>query len=139
MRPGRSVLLVPLLVLAACGRGHAPPQAAVPRGALNAGGEPQWSAQVRGDRLSFSDGGDLSVAAKASRADHGAAGVVWSGPLPAPAPGRPAGLLSLTTLRKPCQDADTGMGYPLTATVEVGGRRYAGCAAPPGQGLGPRQ
>jgi uncharacterized membrane protein len=139
MRRVSALLLIPVLALAGCGRGKAPQKSAVPTAALNAGGEPQWSAQVRGDRLSFTDGGDLALSAQATRADHGVAGVVWSGSSKPPAAGQPAPALILTTLRKPCQDADTGMTYPLTATVEAQGRRYTGCAAPPGQGLGPRR
>jgi uncharacterized membrane protein len=134
------LLLLPALVAGAgCGRRSAPQKPAVPREALNAGGEPQWSAQVRGDRLSFTDGGAVALAAKVTRADHGGEGVVWSGPLAPATAGQPSATLTLTTLRKACQDADTGMTYPLTAIVETGGHRYAGCAAPPGQGLGPRR
>ena len=132
-----SVLAASLLA-SGCHRGASHMAVTAPKAALNAAGEPQWSAQVRGDQLRFTDGGDVALSAKAARADHGDSGVVWSGPLPS-APGRSAGLLRLTTLRKPCQDADTGMTYPLTAVAEAQGRRYAGCAAAPGQGLGPRQ
>ena len=55
------------------------------------------------------------------------------------ASGPSSAVLTLTTSRKPCQDADTGMTYPLTAVVQAAGHRYAGCAAPPGQGVGPRR
>ena len=135
-----AVLLVLTTALLACGCHHGASHKAVaaPNAALNAAGEPQWSAQVRGDQLRFTDGGDVALSAKAARADRGKDGVVWSGPLTG-RPGQPPGLLRLTTLSKPCQDADTGMTYPLTAVAEAAGHRYAGCAAPPGQGLGPRR
>ena len=131
------------LGLAGCGRGAGHPRSAAtgpmidPAGALNAGGEPQWSAQVRKGQLRFSTGDAAALSVDAQLADHGKAGAVWSGPLPAP-PGRPAGVLRLTAVAKACEDVPTGMTYPLTATIEVAGRRYGGCAAPAGQGLGPR-
>ena len=130
-------------MISGCGRGaggrgaSAPKLAIAPSGALNAGGEPQWSAQVRRGQLRFSTGEAPALSVKAQLVDHGKAGAVWSGPLPA-APGQPAGVLRLTAIAKACQDAPTGMTYPLTATMEVAGRRYGGCAAPAGQGLGPR-
>ena len=137
------LFFAPLLILSGCGRRAGPgavvhPGPAIaPSGALNAGGEPQWSAQVRGAQLRFSTGEASALAVSAQLADHGKAGAAWSGPLPA-APGQPPATLSLTAVAKPCVDAPTGMTYPLTATVEVAGRRFAGCAAPAGQGLGPR-
>ncbi len=137
------LLLTPALVLQGCGksaglRGAARAGPAIaPSGALNAGGEPQWSAQVRGGQLRFSTGEASASSVTARLADHGKAGAAWSGPLPA-APGQPPATLSLTAVAKPCVDAPTGMTYPLTAVVEVSGRRFAGCAAPAGQGLGPR-
>ena len=137
------LLLAPALILSGCGR-HAGRRSAAnagpviaPLGALNAGGEPQWSAQVRGNQLRFSTGEGPALSVAARLADHGKAGAAWSGPLPA-APGQPPGTLSLTAVAKPCVDAPTGMTYPLTAAVEVAGRRFAGCAALAGQGLGPR-
>ncbi|WP_174300129.1 hypothetical protein [Caulobacter sp. S45] len=137
------LLLVAGLVLTGCGQGggrrpHRPRGPAIaPAGTLNAGGEPQWSAQVRGDQLRFSTGETSAVSVKAGLADHGKAGAAWSGPLAA-VPGQPPGVLRLTAVAKSCVDAPTGMTYPFTATVEVGGHRYTGCAAPAGQGLGPR-
>ena len=118
-----------MLVLSACGRSAGPGRrlpprgpAIAPSGALNAGGEPQWSAQVRGDQLRFSTGEASAVSAKAAVTDNGKAGAVWSGPLAA-GPGQPAGVLQLTVLAKSCVDAPTGMTYPLTAAIEVAGRR----------------
>ena len=136
MRRALPLLLLAAFILAGCGKGSASRPPAVPRAALNAGGEPQWSAQVRGERLIFTDGAAIALNAKASRTDHGAAGVVW---VAAAAPASRTPAIVLTTTRKACRDADTGMAYPLTAVAETGGRRYLGCAAPPGQGLGPRQ
>ncbi len=141
-RPAVVLVLVPLLLASACHRGPAR-QGAVrgpalaPSGALNAGGEPQWSAQVRGGVLRFSTGADDAVSVHASLADHGKAGAVWSGEA-ATAAGRPATLLRLTVVAKRCEDGPTGMVYPITATLEAAGRRYSGCGAAPGQGLGPR-
>ena len=139
------VPVVPLLVatslLSACGKlAPTPPPARAalaPAGALNAGGEPQWSAILRHGLLRLTTGDGAVLAVKASVEDHGKAGAVWSGPLPAAA-GRPAAMLRLAAESRPCQDASTGLGYPFTATVEAAGRRYTGCAALPGQGLGPR-
>ena len=129
------------MLLSGCGRpgSHAPSSRAtlVPKGALNAAGEPEWSAQLRSGVLRFTtaDGVDLKV--RTAVDDHGKAGAVWIGSPPAPA-GHPAPALRLSVVAKPCQDASTGLGYPLTAGVEAAGKRYAGCAALPGQGLGPR-
>jgi hypothetical protein len=92
---------------------------------------------VRGGQLRFSTGEGAALNVTAQIADHGKAGASWSGPLPG-APGRPPSVLQLSAVAKPCVDAPTGMTYPLTAAVEVAGRRYAGCAAQAGQGLGPR-
>ncbi len=133
------LLLAPLLLVSACGRGAGggPGRAAVSAAALNAGGEPQWSALLRGGVLRFSAGDAPVLAVTAQRVDHGAAGVVWSGVLAGKA-GQSGEAVTLTTQARPCQDATTGLGYPLSAVVQVGGRRYAGCAAPAGQGLGPR-
>ena len=141
-RPVLLPMLALLLLLSACGRGparHAAPKgpALAPTGALNAGGEPQWSAQVRGGVLRFSTGAEDALSAAASLADHGKAGAVWSGQSPA-APGRPAAMLRLTAVARRCEDAPTGMVYPITVTLEAAGRRYQGCGAAPGQGLGPR-
>ncbi len=138
-----ALVLLPALASSSCGRhagrraGAQAGPAIAPSGALNAGGEPQWSAQVRGGRLSFSTGEAPTLSVAAEIADHGKSGAAWSGPLPT-APGQPRGVLRLTAVAKPCVDAPTGMTYPLTASMEVAGRRFAGCAAPAGQGLGPR-
>ena len=140
--PAALVLLCVLVpVLAGCGRGAGRPGGPQgplrPSAALNAGGEPQWSAQVRAGVLRFTAGDGPPLALKAEREDRGRAGVVWRGVSPAAA-NRPGVPLRLSVTPKPCQDATTGLSYPLSATVEVGGGRYAGCAAPAGQGLGPR-
>ncbi len=134
-----AVMLVPALLVSGCGRGaaHSSARMVGPSAALNAGGEPQWSVLLRRGVLRVSAGDAPIVAVQAERADHGAAGVVWSGALPAKA-GQPASAIRLTTLVKACQDASTGQIYPLSAVAEVSGRRYVGCAAPAGQGLGPR-
>ncbi len=137
------LVLLPALAVSGCGRhagrrgGAQTASVIAPSGALNAGGEPQWSAQVRSGRLSFSSGEAPTLSVAAEIADHGKAGAAWSGPLPV-APGQPPRVLRLTALAKACVDAPTGMTYPLTASMEVAGRRFAGCAAPAGQGLGPR-
>ncbi len=142
-RPAALLLLASAALLSGCGRAGLRRAAAqrgpaiAPSGALNAGGEPQWSAQVRGDQLRFSTGEAAALTARAAVTDHGKAGADWSGPLAA-SPGQSAGVLRLTAVAKPCVDAPTGMTYPFTASVEVAGRRYAGCAALAGQGLGPR-
>jgi uncharacterized membrane protein len=142
MRPLSLVLLsaLPLLLIAGCSRGAkggGGPTHVVSHD-LNAGGEPTWSAQVRGDKLSFSTGETLSFTIRVTRADHGAAGEAWSGPLPAPT-GQPPMTARLSVAAKPCQDGAMGLAYPLTAVVEAPGGPYRGCAAPPGQGLGPRK
>ena len=118
-------------------RAAAKEPAFAPSGALNAGGEPGWSAQLRAGRLRFVSGDAPALIVEAARADQGKAGVAWSGPLPS-AGGRPGGVLRLTATPKPCQYGPTGMTYPVTAVIEVAGHRYSGCAAQPGQGLGPR-
>ena len=108
-----------------------------PQAALNAAGEPQWSLQLRGEQMRFSTGDAAPTVVKASRQDQGTKGVAWSGQAPAAA-GKTGVQVSLVAVHKPCQDASTGLTYPLTAAVQVAGVRYAGCAAPAGQGLGPR-
>ena len=136
-----ALLLAPILLLGACGR-NAGPGAAGRKGlgpsvSLNAAGEPGWSAQLRAGKLRFTTAEAPAVVVQAKRTDTGPDSVVWSGPLPGPN-GRPAGLLRLSVARKACQDASTGLAYPLTAVVDFGAARFAGCAAPAGQGLGPR-
>ncbi len=142
LRSAVATVLASAFCLSGCSRSahHAPVRnpAIAPTGALNAGGEPQWSAQVRQGQLRFSTGEGPELSVQAAVTDHGKAGAVWSGSLPPAAPGRAGRLLRLSVLAKPCQDGSTGMGYPLTATAIVEGRRYDGCAAAPGQGLGPR-
>ena len=134
------LLLIPAALLAACGPegGRAARRTLGPAAALNAAGEPQWSVQLRGDQMRVNVGDAGPIVVKATRKDEGAKGVVWSGAAPAPA-GKPGAALSLTALHKPCQDGTTSLSYPLTATLEFAGARYAGCAAPLGQGLGPRR
>jgi uncharacterized membrane protein len=103
------------------------------KGEVNAGGEsPSWSAQVRPGRLNISlvTGADVSVPVTAFSSDPTSAS--WSGKTPTGA------VATLTVVRKPCADGVTVMTYPLTAKVEVGGQTITGCAAAPGQGLGPR-
>ena len=147
-RRAAALLLAPALLLAGCGHGDGKRRTAsagpalAPTGSLNAGGEPQWSAQIRAGRLSFISGGDPALSAKVDFVEHGKSTAVWSGPLAAadgkPEAGAPTRVLRLTATAKPCEDGPTGMRYPLTATVEAAGHRYDGCAAAPGQGLGPR-
>ena len=137
-----ALLLASAMTLSACGpnagRNPAARRALGPAAALNAAGEPQWSVQLRDGRMRVNVGDAAAIVVDVTREDLGAKGVVWRGAAP-PAGGRPGAQFSLTALRKPCQDASTGLSYPLTATAALAGVRYAGCAAPPGQGLGPRR
>ena len=138
-RVASAVLIASALLLTACGRGgpRAPGRAALaPSGAVNAAGEPNWSAQLRGATLHLSTAEGVDLTAKVSVEDHGRDGATWSGPLATP--GQPPSTLRLAISAKPCRDDPTGMSYAFSATVEAGGKRYIGCAAPPGQGLGPR-
>ncbi len=138
----RLLLLVALLTAAsACSR-PAPPKPQLsaamkallgPKGEVNAGGEtPSWSAQVRPGKLNISlaTGSDVTVPVTDFAADPASAR--WAGKTPAGA------VVALTVVRKACADGATVMTYPLTAKAEVGGQTIAGCAAAPGQGLGPR-
>ena len=129
-RPACVLLLVAASFgLSACGGARSGRARAAPGDALNAGGEPQWSAQLRTGTLRFTTADGVDVAVRTTMEDHGRDGAVWSGALPA-AQSRPAAPLRLIVSTKPCQDAATGMTYPLTASVEAAGKRYAGCAAP---------
>jgi uncharacterized membrane protein len=101
---------------------------------LNAAGEtPSWSAVARPGSLILTVGDAAPITVKPAVAKHSKAGASWSGDLPGH-----AGTLALEVTAKVCRDGETGLTYPLTAVASVQGRRYAGCAAPPGQGLGPR-
>jgi uncharacterized membrane protein len=139
----RLLLLVALLTaVSACSRPAAPkPQMSMamkrvlgPKGEVNAGGEipAAWSAQVRPGRLnvSLTAGSDVSVLVADFAADDTSAH--WTGKTAAGV------VVALTVVRKPCADGATVMTYPLTAKAQVGGQAIAGCAAAPGQGLGPR-
>jgi uncharacterized membrane protein len=101
---------------------------------LNAAGEtPSWSAVVRPGSLVVSIGDAAPLQVKTTSTDHGKDGASFSGKLPGN-----GGTLSLAVSLKPCKDGETGLAYPMTAVAGVQGRRYAGCAAHAGQGLGPR-
>ncbi len=136
MRSGTFVVAVCALgaaALSACGRAGHGSAKTVPAGAkLNAGGEtPLWALQIRPGGLSFSSEKVASISLPnpgPASVDHGR---VWTGA----ALGRP---FRATLLALPCRDAATGLTYPMTAQVEVGGTTVSGCAAPAGQGLGPR-
>lgn len=138
----RLLMLVALLTaVAACSRPVPPkPQLSAamkgllgPKGEVNAGGEtPSWSAQVRPGRLNIAltTGSDVTVPVT----DFSAAptSAHWAGKTSA------GGVVALTIERKACADGATVMTYPLTAKAELGGQTMSGCAAAPGQGLGPR-
>ena len=104
-----------------------------PTGKVNAAGEtPLWAAQVRPGliRVSLEDGRTLSAGIRAFSTTPTTAN--WSG---ATRDGIP---LQIVVEAKPCRDAATNLTYPLSARAEAAGRTVSGCAAPPGQGLGPR-
>ena len=140
-RPRGALAPALLLVLAGCHRGppRAPPlpphlaKALGGRAEVNAAGEaPLWSAQVRPGRIHVSlDAGERSATLAAFSVSG--EGATWTGATADKA------ALELTVEATPCHDAATGLPYPLSAKVQVGGRTEFGCAAPPGQGLGPRQ
>jgi uncharacterized membrane protein len=130
-----------LATVCACGRhdAHRPklPAALVgslgATGALNAGGEaPLWSAQVRPGQLHIETDAGVSLSAPISAFSGKGKIAQWGGKTAAGAG------LTLTAEVKACRDEATGMTYPLTAKVSVGDRILAGCAARPGNGLGPR-
>lgn len=130
-----ALALIVLLPASGCGshaaRGHGSPD---PAARLNAAGEtPSWSAVARPGSLILTVGDAAPVTVKPTVAGHGRDGADWSGALPGH-----AGTLALEVTAKPCRDGETGLTYPLTAVASIQGRRYPGCAAPPGQGLGPR-
>jgi uncharacterized membrane protein len=136
------ILIALLTAVAACSRA-APRKAELPAalraslgqgGTVNAGGEaPTWTAQVRLGQLHIAvidTGPELSGAITGFAATD--RGVKWNGRTAAGAP------LTLAIVLRPCSDGATGMTYPFTATADIEGRSFVGCAAKPGQGLGPR-
>jgi uncharacterized membrane protein len=134
-------LAMTLAAISACGR-HEPHRSKLPAalvgalgatGAVNAGGEtPLWSAQVRPGQLHIETAAGISLSAPIGAFTGKEKIAQWSGKTAAGA------ALTLTAEVKPCRDEATGMTYPLTAKASVGDRALAGCAARPGNGLGPR-
>ena len=137
------ILIAMLTAVSACSRpSSTPAQPQIPqamksvlgaKGEVNAGGEtPLWSAQVRPGRLNIAleAGSDVSAPISAFAAD--ATSAHWSGKT---ATGQ---VIALTVVHKACSDGATVMTYPLTAKAEIGAQVITGCAAAPGQGLGPR-
>ena len=128
-----AVCALSALTLAACGRGDHGVKAVPGGGAkLNAGGEaPLWALQIRPKTLAFSSEQVASITVPNPGPTALPHGKLWSGA----ALGRP---FRATVLAASCRDGATGLTYPMTAKVEVGGTTLQGCAATAGQGLGPR-
>jgi uncharacterized membrane protein len=135
-------------LLGGCGRvHHAPAQLPAPllkalgrKGAVNTAGEQPavWSVDVRPGLIRATVEGQptltTGIDSFAGTTGSDTAGrASWSGKAAGGA------TVQVTVEAKPCRDVETGMPYGLTAQAEIAGRNYAGCAAPPGQGLGPRQ
>ncbi len=121
------------MALSACGRGgHGGAKAVSAAAKLNAGGEaPLWALQIRPRTLSYSSEQVASITLPNPGPTTVANGKRWTGA----ALGQP---FRATITATACRDGATGLTYPMAARVEVGGTAVEGCAAPAGQGLGPR-
>jgi uncharacterized membrane protein len=132
-----TAILIAAATLAACGKSQdstpaappppadaPPPTAADFSRPLNAlGDEPFWALKIRAEGLTFSTTAEKDVAVPNGGPKAAADQAVWSATDP---DGKP---LTATLRATVCQDPMTGLSYPFTATVVVGGRTLHGCAA----------
>ncbi len=128
-----STILVPLLLLAACGPKPAPPETQVynapdspsdfSQAFFARGGPPAWSLTVRGTTLSLSQTGQPDLVVQAPGAVIQPAQASWSGKLP---DGR---ALKVTLYASPCDNAAAGTSDPYSAEIGLpDGSILSGCA-----------
>jgi uncharacterized membrane protein len=136
MRAKALALILPLALLAACGRSEDATQAqpeppadapvattpapttdfARPINAL--GTEPFWSLKIRADGLSFSEPGQADRNEKNPGATIEGDKASWAGER-----------IQATLQAGVCQDGMSDRTYPFTAAVNYGGKTLKGCAA----------
>jgi uncharacterized membrane protein len=103
-------------------------------GPLNAAGEtPFWMLRIRDQSLIYTGPDHQAVSFPNGGPEVSSDQAVWTGKS---ADGRSA---KITLASKACQDEATSIGYPMTATVEIGGQTLKGCATRAGEGLGSRE
>jgi uncharacterized membrane protein len=87
------------------------------------GTEPFWAVEIAGDGLKFSGADRPEDTALNSGPTMAPGEAVWSG---ATGSGKS---LKVTLTSGPCSDGMSDRVYPLTARVELGTEKFAGCAA----------
>jgi uncharacterized membrane protein len=103
-------------------------------GALNAAGEtPFWMLRIRDETLIYTGPDHQPVSFPNTGPVVSSEQAVWTAKA---ADGRTA---KVTLASKPCQDEVTSIGYPMTASVEIGPDTMKGCATRAGEGLGSRE